>query len=251
MTHALSLSFEPGAVLATLPLAPGHTLGISLSAAGGVGLATPGARLAAGRVYAVHQVHSKRIVVVQGREPQSLSAQDADGMVTDLPDAVLTVTVADCLPIFLVDQATGAFGLVHSGWKGTGIVVEAIRTMAKAFGTRAANLAAAIGPGIGACCYTVPRDRHEAFRAEFGEQAAPRGANGDFRLDLRAANVRLLEAVGVQRIVVTTDCTCCSTVLGSFRRDGPGFHRMLAFIGRAGVPGLAGARSGWQRQSQG
>jgi purine-nucleoside/S-methyl-5'-thioadenosine phosphorylase / adenosine deaminase len=182
----------------------------------------------------LHQVHSKTVIVVHHQDPRSLAAVDADGLVTARPDAFLTVTVADCLPIFLVDEMTGAFGLVHSGWKGTGIVVEALRTMAEAFGTKAPDVAAVIGPGIGPCCYTVPRERYERFRVELGEHAAVRGPGGDYRLDLKAANVRLMQSAGVERIAVATDCTCCETALGSFRREGQGFRRMLAFIGRQG-----------------
>lgn len=176
------------------------------------------------------------MIVVGDQGAQSLAALEADGMVTSRPDAVLTVTVADCLPIFLADRRTGAFGLVHSGWRGTGIVREAIRVMTESFGTRAGDILAVIGPGIGPCCYTVGQERHDGFRGQFGEAAVSRGPGGDFRLDLKTANVQLLEAAGVCSILVTTDCTCCSPGLGSFRREGEGFHRMLAFLGRWEAP---------------
>ena len=184
-----------------------------------------------GRVFGLHQVHSRTVIVVDHQDPESLANVDADGLVTSRQDAYLSVTVADCLPVFLVDEASGAFGLVHSGWKGTGIVREALRVMAEAFGTRARDVAAVIGPGIGACCYTVPQERYERFRAELGDHGAVRGAQGDYRLDLKAANVHLLESAGVGRICVAVDCTRCSPALGSFRREGQGFRRMLALIG--------------------
>jgi hypothetical protein len=190
------------------------------------------------RVFGVHQVHSKKVIAVDHQTPKSLEGVEADGLVSSRRDVLLTVTVADCLPIFLVDEQTGAFGLVHSGWKGTGIAVEALRVMAEAFGTRPRDVTATIGPGIGPCCYAVSQERYERFRAEFGERAAPAsdGATegserGDFRLDLKAANAQLMESTGVERVYVAADCTCCSPALGSFRRDGQGFRRMLAFIG--------------------
>ena len=157
-------------------------------------------------------------------------------MVSARPDALLTVTVADCLPIFLVDAGRGAFGIVHSGWKGTGIVREALRLMAQEFGTAAADVSAVLGPCIGTCCYRVQHARYERFKADFGERAVRLGKGpDDYRLDLRAANVELLSQAGVTDISVTTDCTCCSPGLGSFRREGPEtFTRMLAFIG--GLP---------------
>jgi len=184
------------------------------------------------RARAVRQVHSRTVVRVDGRGPVDGPFVEADGMVSDRQDLLLTVTVADCLPIFLEDRRTAAFGIVHSGWKGTGIVVEAIRAMTTAYGSRPADLAVTVGPGIGPCCYTVPRERAERFLAEFGPGAVARGPEADHRLDLAAANVRLLERGGVEDVTVITDCTSCTAGLGSSRREGAGaFTRMLAFIG--------------------
>lgn len=220
----------------------GLRAGLSLAAAGDMALDRRAilpwrARLfaalgvAPGRVRAVRQVHSRTVIRVDGSEPADGPFVEADGLVSDRADLLLTVTVADCLPIYLVDRRTGAFGLVHSGWKGTGIVVEALGAMAAAYGSRTADVAVAIGPGIGPCCYAVDPRRWEAFRAEFGDRAVQRGLDGSLRLDLRAANLGLLERAGVGRVEVVADCTACGSRLGSFRRQGPSFTRMLAFIG--------------------
>jgi YfiH family protein len=231
------------ALFVELPAGGGIRTGISLARAGDMDLARRGslpwrARLFAalgvdpGRVRCVRQVHSRAVVRMDGSEPLEGPFVEADGMVTDRADLVLTVTVADCLPIYLVDPRTGAFALVHSGWKGTGIVLEAVRMMRSIYGTRPADLAVTIGPGIGPCCYTVPAERHDRFRSEFGPRAVQRGAEGSFRLDLRAANSSLLEREGVEDVTVVSDCTACNPLLGSFRREGAGaFTRMLAFIG--------------------
>jgi copper oxidase (laccase) domain-containing protein len=94
------------------------------------------------------------------------------------------------------------------------------------------RLAVSIGPGIGPCCYEVPRGRFEEFRSRFGEKAVARGDGNGHRLDLRGANIALLEEVGVVDITVVSDCTACGRGLGSFRREGPAaFTRMAAFIG--------------------
>jgi polyphenol oxidase len=235
-----------GGQYCTLPLAAssgkaaGVRAGVSLLAAGDMGLSRRDVDpshavflaflgVEQSRARAVRQVHSRTVVPVDGQPAGELAAAEADGMVTRREDLLLTVTVADCLPVFLHDTRTGAFAVVHSGWKGTGIVVEALRLMAVTFGTRAGDLAAAIGPGIGACCYEVPAERFDAFRANFG----PGAVREPRRLDLRAANVSLLEAAGVGTVSVVEECTCCSPRLGSFRRQGAGgFTRMLAFIGR-------------------
>lgn len=232
-----------------IPLDGGPRAGISLALAGDMDLAKrhdlpwraalfAAIGVAPDRVRCVHQVHSLRVVRIDGSEPFDGPFTDADGMVTDRPDLLLSVTVADCLPIFLADRRTGAFGLVHSGWKGTGIVVEALRLMRSAFGTRIADLAVTIGPGIGPCCYTVPAGRHQEFQARFGPAAAPRGPDGTLRLDLRAANVSLLEREGLEQVAVVRDCTSCDPRFGSFRREGPAaFTRMLAFVGAGSATG--------------
>lgn len=194
-----------------------------------------------GRVRCVRQVHSCTVVRIDGSESPDGPFVEADGMATDRPDLLLTVTVADCLPIFLADRRTGAFALVHSGWRGTGIVVEAVRLMAAAYGARAADLAAAIGPGIGPCCYNVPAERYDRFRARYGPRAVQRGLDGSLRLDLRAANAVLLEREGVGDVASICDCTSCNPLLGSFRREGAAFTRMLAFVGARGAVGSAAA----------
>jgi YfiH family protein len=255
VTEKISLECAgDGLPYCTVALARAESLpraGISLLCAGNMGLARRASDPSYGRLLAalgvtadrarsVAQIHSRSVVIVDGQPPASVVAAQADGMATLRPDLLLTVTVADCLPIFLADRVSGAFAIVHSGWKGTGIVVDAIRHLAERFGTRARDLVVAIGPGIGPCCYTVPQERYEEFCARFGPTAVAGGdaahgeaARGDFRLDLRRANIALLESEGVRDISVVEECTCCSPRLGSFRREGPGeFTRMLAFIGR-------------------
>jgi hypothetical protein len=243
-SRAVPLGQPPVEALSVeIPLPGGPRAGISLARGGDMDLAKRDAlpwraRLLAdlgvepGRLRCVRQVHSRVVVRLDGSESPDGPFVEADGMVTDRPDLVLAVTVADCLPIYLADRRTGAFGLVHSGWKGTGIAVEAVRAMAAAYGTRAADLAVTIGPGIGPCCYAVPVDRYGTFRAAHGPRAVQLGSDGSCRLDLRAANAAELEREGVGDLTVVSDCTSCNPLLGSFRREGPArFTRMLAFIG--------------------
>ena len=136
-------------------------------------------------MYGCRQVHSRRVVPVpEGapaagapyrRGPADFATIEADGLITRLPGVWLAVTVADCLPIWLAERRGGAggraIGLVHSGWKGTGILREAVRRMRDELGVPPEALAVTIGPGIGPCCYAVPEERFAAFRAEFGAAA--------------------------------------------------------------------------------
>jgi YfiH family protein len=185
------------------------------------------------RVFGLTQIHSRLVLVVEpGDDPAACVAREADGLVTEDPDAILSVTAADCLPIFLFSKQTGARALVHSGWKGTGIVSRAIALLEERYHVNPADLEAVLGPGIGACCYEVDVERHRAFTGEFGPAAGGRRRSG-FTLDLRQANIDLLLGRGVRSITVIDNCTCCEPRFGSYRRDGKDrFHNMVALFGR-------------------
>jgi copper oxidase (laccase) domain-containing protein len=149
--------------------------------------------------------------------------------------------------VYLYDAESGAFGLVHSGWKGTGIALAALRLMGECWGVRTEGVGALLGPCIQACCYRVDPARAAAFEEEFGgagdyplgpvieERRPPEGSSGasrEFFINLPAANARLLARAGVRNISVCQDCTFTDERLGSFRREGQNYTRMAALIGR-------------------
>lgn len=189
------------------------------------------------QAYSCYQSHSQKTLMLSGRPPAHYASQRADGLLTRIDNAVLTVTVADCLPIFIVDKYGDGFGLLHSGWRGTGIIESAIATMGTAYDCTPASLKVVIGPGIGSCCYQVDRHRYQQFQRRFGPQSGRQ--QGDyFYLDLRGANIKILNTMGIDDITVIQDCTFCNPHLASFRREavrrnGPETtEHMLAFIGR-------------------
>jgi YfiH family protein len=153
-----------------------------------------------------------------------------DGLVSSDPRVVIGVSVADCMPVFLWDTALGCRAALHSGWKGTGIVREALRVMKTSFGSSPRNIRAILGPSIRACCYAVPEERAVLFAAEFGAEAAfLRG--GAWYIDLAAANARMLAEEGIESVYLHPECTCCDSRFSSYRRQGRAFTRMLTLCG--------------------
>lgn len=216
---------------------------LSLRKAGHMGLERPGGEenrsrfltglgLDPAAVNYQKQVHSRAITVLSAEDPAFCRKIEADGIVTAWNDRIIAVTAADCLPIIMFDRERRFFALLHSGWKGTGILEDALGVAHNSFGIAARDMAVTIGPGIGACCYAVDRDRYRAFTAAFGASSG-RERDGRYYLDLRQANLALCEKAGVGYVSLLDNCTCCDPFLGSFRRDGKeNFTNMIMVLGR-------------------
>ena len=209
-------------------------------------------KIPAEKVYSLFQVHSRDVFTLGSPANNSSVmplpapedfAREGDGIVSFSPDVFLAATVADCLPVFLLDTENGFFAALHSGWKGTGIVLKALNIMQQA-GTRPGAVAAVLGPCIQNCCYKVDEGRAKNFQTEFGSasndyfhsdfplEPVSRKDHAGWYINLQAANARLLSAAGVQHIACCTDCTFTDTRFGSYRREGAEAHtRMLAVVG--------------------
>lgn len=172
---------------------------------------------------------------------------EGDALITNVPGLLLVIRTADCLPVLLVDEARRAVAAVHCGWRGTEkrILEKAVRAMVEAYGSEPGEMLAALGPCIGPACYEVgPEVRDGFLRAGFPETLfAPRGdvpevqvplLKPKYLLDLRAANVYLLDKAGVKReniIPAGPVCTHCEPRLLSYRRNPHDPRRMANFIG--------------------
>jgi hypothetical protein len=188
------------------------------------------------RVHGLELAHSRNVLFPSRGEAASELARDsggADGIVLDDEEFAASVTVADCMPIWILDRGSGAFGLLHSGWRGTGILAVAIRAMAARLGSEPSSMAVILGPAIGPCCYEVAGERAARFSAEFGADGVRRRGASAY-LDLRSANLSIAERLGVGQLLSVESCTSCDGRLGSYRRQGgAAFTRMLAVCGRS------------------
>lgn len=197
------------------------------------------------RLRLLKQVHGIDVAVARRGDSAPVHRPEADIIVTDDPSIAIGVRTADCAAILLYDRARNVAGAAHAGWRGTAANAAAavVRALNTEFGTRPADLVAAIGPLLGQCCGEVGPDVVEAFRAGGAETAALdtwfRPGNGDrFLLDLERANVEQLEAAGVKRERIFASGLCTKTEqarLHSYRAHGAVAGRLLAAIRVAGT----------------
>lgn len=157
-----------------------------------------------------------------------LHMEYVDGIVTDIPDVLLTVFGGDCPPVYIADPVRKAVGLVHAGWKGTlgRIPAVAIAQMVVHFGCDPSNMYAAIGPGVCRDCYEMGDEVYDAFAREWSRSDADEIlsrypardkegreiSGGKYHLDLFDANKMTLIRAGIpeDHIEVANICTMCN-----------------------------------------
>lgn len=213
----------------------------------------------------VRQFHSNLVVRAGLAEAELQPPRKADGVITDEPGLLLAVMTADCIPVLIADHRKRVVGAFHAGWRGTvkRIVECGVGRMRLEFGSRPEDLVAAIGPGMGGCCYAVGEEVLAAFESQFAyarelfhevydpdpirtkypmlflNQRAPGHAEPclSVHLDLVQANRRQLLDAGLkpQQIDCTGGCTNCRTDLFfSHRAEQGRTGRMMAVIGIRG-----------------
>ena len=170
------------------------------------------------RVVLSKQVHEPNVRLVTGADAgkglwRERDYQSVDAMICNTPNLPLVVFSADCGIILLHDPVHAAVGAVHAGWRGAaqGLVSIALRRMGEVFGTHPADVRAAIGAGIGPCCFETDGDVPQ--------------------VDLKGINAHWLRADGVEQIDVCAHCTACRPDLyWSHRRMGNARGAQIAMI---------------------
>jgi len=200
------------------------------------------------------QIHSAAVLRIQTpRTARDSGFAEADGMMTNQPGILLAIQTADCIPILVADTKQRAVAGFHAGWRGTlqRIAEHGVEKMHLEFGSRPEDLVAAIGPGIGSCCYAVGTDVYDQFHSQFSCAAelfhlvnsaeeqhhpgnAPDQQNPVLHLDLLEANRRQLLNAGLNAdaIALVHQCTSCNTDrFFSYRAERGVTGRMLSVIG--------------------
>jgi YfiH family protein len=173
------------------------------------------------------QVHAAEVAWHEGGRGW-LMLDGVDGHATAAPGVLLTVTVADCAPIYLADPVTGALALLHAGWRGASarILERGVRLLAGRSGTNVTDIVMHCGVGICGDCYEVGSEVFEAFGLQ-----PPRGGKGQF--DVRDQIVRQAGELGIGRVSVSAWCSGHDARLfHSHRRSRGRDGRMVAYLGR-------------------
>ena len=177
------------------------------------------------------QVHGTQVRVLDGPSRPGLFTgalrgwPEGDGLATRRPGLGLVVLGADCLPVLLWRRDEPAVAAAHAGRRGlvSGVLGAAVRALG-----RPERLGAAVGPGVGPCCYPVSQEVRDAFARAFGEAAVRAPA-----VDLAAAARAALLGAGLEgsAVQVVEACTSCEPErFYSYRRDGDACGRQAGVV---------------------
>jgi len=185
------------------------------------------------RIVVPDQTHSRNVHRVteadagRGALVHFTAIPDTDALITNVPGIPLALHFADCVGVFLLDPVNRAIGVAHAGWRGTvdGIVIATVEAMTREFGSNPSEILAGIGPSIERHCFEVDEDVARQFSKSFAgdERILTASSSTKWRVDLRTANLMMLERAGLDdsNIAVSEQCTSCnSSEFFSYRRDG-------------------------------
>jgi len=226
-------------------------------------LASKSEGINAPELHLLRQIHSG-LVHRTGVAEKSPSATPlrGDGWIATKPGTLIGIQTADCIPVLVVDVCQRIVAAFHAGWRGTlaRIVERGVGRLRAEFGSQPRDLTAAIGPGIGRCCYSVGEEVRMEFTSQFNyadslfeevfdldpikekypmlflTARAPGHSNlgPSLHLDLVEANRRQLMDAGIapEKIYALNLCTSCDTKRFFSHRGEQGFTgRMVSAIG--------------------
>ena len=182
------------------------------------------------------QKHTNNIKIVTSIED---NVSDTDGIITAVPELVVMLLFADCIPVILFSPKNKVLGVIHAGWRGTAkkIVLKGVKIFTDNFNIYPEEIKAAIGPAIGQCCYPVSIDVASELKMSINDDYDKifiNDKNTDkVKIDLKKLNARQLMEIGVKNIDILDYCTSChNSLFYSYRADNgkTGRHCAIASI---------------------
>jgi len=171
-----------------------------------------------------HQVHGTAVRWHESLPEGWLILDGVDGHATSQRGVLLTVTVADCIPVYLAVPQKGVIALLHAGWRGAagGVLARGVDTLVQRGAAKTSDIVMHCGVGICGECYEV------------GPEVAVRfGLSGTVHLDLRAALTHQARELGIQEVSSSPLCSAEERDrFFSHRASGGRDGRMVAYLGR-------------------
>lgn len=185
------------------------------------------------KIVSAELVHGNRLVKID-RNNISRVIMDCDALISSEPDIVLSITAADCLPIYFYDQNKKVVALAHAGWRGTisNIVKKVIDSFLNDYNSNPKDIEVFIGPHIKSCHFEIRADILDQFK-DYSEYISKN--DGKININLAGIISKQLSACGLKKenIMISEECTyCLPKKYFSYRRDNPEeLETMLAYIG--------------------
>tara|TARA_B100001250_G_scaffold279236_1_gene241621 strand:- start:1298 stop:1993 length:696 start_codon:yes stop_codon:yes gene_type:complete len=169
------------------------------------------------------QEHGTEIVWLEDDE-RSLGIR-GDALATISSQKVIAITVADCLPLLLIEQS-GILSLMHLGWRGIeGGLLE--KTLQFIRSKSSEPITAILGPCIDTCCYEFGQNELRILVEKYGEKIVGRTNKGSIAFDMRACVKEILKSSNVEIKYEEDSCTKCDSRYWSFRADGTGKRQVM------------------------
>lgn len=186
------------------------------------------ARFSPKKIVSADIVHGSKIVVVDENSTEIIDG--VDGLITQDSNVLLSITVADCIPVYFYEADRKIIGVVHSGWRGTvaGVIEAAVKAIIALSGDTD-KLVVALGPGINACHFEIKSDVLEKFSA-YPDSIVHRDEK--IFIDLKRIIIEQLTNLGIKPTNIENhpDCTMEGDRYFSYRRDKPEIVEAMAAV---------------------
>ncbi|CAH6824353.1 purine nucleoside phosphorylase LACC1 [Phodopus roborovskii] len=185
------------------------------------------------KFYRIKTDHANDVWTMGRKEPESY-----DGIVTNQRGVTITALGADCIPIVFADPVKKACGVAHSGWKGTllGVAMATVNAMIAEYGCNLKDIIVVLGPSVGPCCFTLPRESATSFHNLHPSCVRQLDSLNPY-VDIRKATRILLEQGGIipqniqdQKGDLDLCTSCHPDKFFSHVRDGLNFGTQIGFI---------------------
>ena len=165
------------------------------------------------------QTHSNNIEIIK---ESTNFYENTDALISTIPNTLLLLNFADCVPIILYNKKENIGSVVHAGWRGTAgkILSKTVQKMITELNINPKDITALIGPSIGKCCFETGEEVFEQLINDKDEVELYTKKDNKYFIDLKLLNYKQLVDNGVEDIDICSYCTCCmSDIFFSYRKE--------------------------------